>query len=495
MPSRILIVDSEELPRMELSIQLQEMGHQVEIAEDGREALEVFGRVHPQLVITELLLEQLSGFEVSTRIARDVANSCPVIFYTGFYRNESARQEVIKKYFAVGYFIKPFQLPQMIKAVSEIVKVDESRQVVEPERTDTEETKEEPSCPVILTSLESREEPATQRTELVPEVPGGEAERGIKDITQEAKQSFELMKEVLLETDHVVAPVAAPAFGSGNVEDILREIASEVELESRPEIPEELKAQPPLPALSPELSSEPLMQEPSAIGSGFVPSSRLPKSLKILFMLVFVLLGLSLAYRYSRELLPIRLIGIGQDSTRQPSPPLPSGRAEEGAPRSAQPLLQRDAEKSTEHPSTPPTEQQASEPPERGVAPGPTGVLPPNPPTSPVDQQALGVTQAGLSPVLVVRVSEVSGQVGPPKLLRSPRLVIPAPTAKSVTKPLLVRLEISSAGKVVKSQVINECRENAALVTTVIGSLSDWQFTPMQAGRGETLVKYFSFQK
>ncbi|HEU0004496.1 MAG TPA: hypothetical protein VFS12_00780, partial [Terriglobia bacterium] len=70
------------------------------------------------LVVTEILTSRLSGFELASRIGGGAAGfSALVIFYTEFYRDEKARRDVIAKYGAVQYFVRPFQKEELKKSV------------------------------------------------------------------------------------------------------------------------------------------------------------------------------------------------------------------------------------------------------------------------------------------------------------------------------------------------------------------------------------------
>ncbi len=494
MPSRILIVDPEELPRMELAIQLQEMGFKVELAENGGEALEILAESHPDLVITELLLGQLSGFDVSSRIAADPNSSCPVLFYTGFYRSESARQEIIKKYSAVGYFIKPFQLPQLKKAVAGIMrpKGDDHFGVANKERT---EAKGDPALPIAQTPAESVEGPSAQV--MIPSLfaPTPEGEERIKDVIQKGQQSSDLMKEEPIIAGQVMAPWIEPTIKLGGTEAILRELASEAEPERHIERSDQSGGQTPSPVRSPQPSLTGLVEEPlpSFLSSAARPARRY-KSIPILLALGVVLIGLSLVYFYHREIFPARPLRTVQSSAQQPASSLNLKGAEGNTQPGNQLLREGKMEKSADLLQPSEGAQPASKPVVQPINPQEAAPLSPGRLSSPVETRDLNSAQHRLPSILAVKVSEVSGQIGPPHLRRSPRLEMPATAAKTVTKPLVVRLEVSPVGKVVGSQIINESQENSALVPIVQATLSEWEFTSTGAAHGETLVKYFSFK-
>jgi CheY-like chemotaxis protein len=490
VPSRILIVDPDELPKMELAIQLQEMGFKVEVAENGGEALEIVAESHPDLVITELLLGQLSGFEVSSCIAADPNFSCPVLFYTGFYRSETARLEIIKKYSAAGYFIKPFQLPQLRKAVAGIMrpKGDDHIGVANEERA---EGRGGPALPIAQTPADAVE--GTSAQAIIPNLfaPMPEAEEGNKDATQEGMQASDSMKEGLIIAGQVLVPSIEPTTRLVGTEAILRELASEAELGRDYEVPGQSGAQMPSPVRSPQPSSRGLVDEPLSSFLSSARPARRSKSIPIFVALVFVLIGLSLAYfSYHRRFFPSHPLKTVQSSAQQP----PSSMDLKSTGGNTQPDNQLVREDKLEKPADPIQPSAGAQPAVRSILPQEAGPLSPGSQTPPVETRDPDRLQHGLPSALAVKVSEVSGKIGPPHLLRSPRMEISTTAAKTVAKPLVVRFEVGPLGRVVALQIINQSQENTALVPIVQATLSEWEFTSTEVATGKTLVKYFSFK-
>jgi two-component system KDP operon response regulator KdpE len=65
---RILVVDDEPQITRVLRTSLQSNGHEVSIARDGAEALEIFAKTHPELVITDLAMPRMDGIELTREI-------------------------------------------------------------------------------------------------------------------------------------------------------------------------------------------------------------------------------------------------------------------------------------------------------------------------------------------------------------------------------------------------------------------------------------------
>src|SRR5262245_29290055 len=109
MAGRLLLIGELTNELRELKLEFETIGLIVETAPDALAGIEKGTEFQPDLVVTEILLNRLSGFELASRIGRGEAGfAAPVIFYTEFYRDEKARRQVLAKYQAVQYFVRPF---------------------------------------------------------------------------------------------------------------------------------------------------------------------------------------------------------------------------------------------------------------------------------------------------------------------------------------------------------------------------------------------------
>ena len=81
--AKILLVEDNELNRDMLSRRLVRRGHQVEMAADGGEALEAAARNRPDLILLDMSLPTLDGWEVARLLKADhQLRSIPVIALT-----------------------------------------------------------------------------------------------------------------------------------------------------------------------------------------------------------------------------------------------------------------------------------------------------------------------------------------------------------------------------------------------------------------------------
>lgn len=117
---KILIVEDEEsLLKLE-SILLTSKGYEVQGVGDGRAALEAISRSKPDLVLLDIMLPEIDGFEVCRRIKEDdETRHIPVIMLTAKKsREDMARGEQVG---ADWYITKPFKSAMVIETIQRFI--------------------------------------------------------------------------------------------------------------------------------------------------------------------------------------------------------------------------------------------------------------------------------------------------------------------------------------------------------------------------------------
>ena len=110
---RILIVDDEPQITRVLRTSLQSNGHEVTVAKDGVEALALFLKAQPELVITDLAMPGMDGIELTKEIrARSVV---PIIVLS--VRNQDAAKVSALDEGADDYITKPFSIQELLARV------------------------------------------------------------------------------------------------------------------------------------------------------------------------------------------------------------------------------------------------------------------------------------------------------------------------------------------------------------------------------------------
>ncbi len=123
MSSRILIVDDTPANIQALAATLKEQGYQISVATNGRQALEVVGRVRPDLILLDVMMPEMDGFETCRQLkASSTSRDIPVIFLTA--RTETA--DIVKGFElgAFDYVSKPFNAPELLARVNTHLTID-----------------------------------------------------------------------------------------------------------------------------------------------------------------------------------------------------------------------------------------------------------------------------------------------------------------------------------------------------------------------------------
>jgi two-component system, OmpR family, response regulator len=107
----LLIVDDEENLRSMLAAALQHHGFEVSTAANGRQALEAIPKDRPDLVLLDVMMPDLDGFEVCRRLRRD-GDRTPVLFLTA----RDSTEDKVRGLTLGGddYLQKPFSLDELI---------------------------------------------------------------------------------------------------------------------------------------------------------------------------------------------------------------------------------------------------------------------------------------------------------------------------------------------------------------------------------------------
>ena len=109
--ARILVVDDHpEMVRL-LADQLDDAGYHVELAESGRAALAAAEKRLPDVVLTDLRMEEVDGFDVLAGM-RALDPTVPVLIMTGFGAIDSAIEAIQRG--AYHYLTKPFRLEEVL---------------------------------------------------------------------------------------------------------------------------------------------------------------------------------------------------------------------------------------------------------------------------------------------------------------------------------------------------------------------------------------------
>jgi two-component system OmpR family response regulator len=116
---RLLLVDDEENLRSMLAAALAHSGFEVTTAANGRDALTLTKEILPDLILLDVMMPDLDGFEVCRRLRADYVK-VPIIFLT-------ARDETSDKVRGLttggdDYLVKPFSLDELVARVHAVLR-------------------------------------------------------------------------------------------------------------------------------------------------------------------------------------------------------------------------------------------------------------------------------------------------------------------------------------------------------------------------------------
>ena len=118
--ARILIVDDSPTQLLSLKRVVEKLGHSVITAEDGAAGVEVAKREVPELILMDVVMPNLNGFQATRSIAKDPKTShIPVILVT------TKGQETDKiwgmRQGAKAYVTKPIDEKELTQAISTLL--------------------------------------------------------------------------------------------------------------------------------------------------------------------------------------------------------------------------------------------------------------------------------------------------------------------------------------------------------------------------------------
>lgn len=116
---KILVVDDERAVRESLRRALTLEGYEVDLAEDGEEALERIGRAEPDAVVLDVLMPGIDGLEVSRRLRRS-GSRLPILMLTARDAIENRVEGLDAG--ADDYVTKPFALEELLARVRALLR-------------------------------------------------------------------------------------------------------------------------------------------------------------------------------------------------------------------------------------------------------------------------------------------------------------------------------------------------------------------------------------
>lgn len=118
----VLLVEDEANIALALQFLMQREGYRVTHVDNGRVAMEVIPDLRPDLVLLDVTLPEVSGYEICQRVKSDPAlNAIRVLVLTA--RGTAVEKRKALALGADGFMSKPFETTQLIHAVAALLEV------------------------------------------------------------------------------------------------------------------------------------------------------------------------------------------------------------------------------------------------------------------------------------------------------------------------------------------------------------------------------------
>ena len=117
---RILVVDDSPTENFKISGVLKRHGHEVLAAESGEQALQVARDSQPDLILMDIVMPGLNGFQATRQLTRDPATSAiPVVMLTS--KSQEADRIWGERQGARGYLVKPVDDSVLVATISQVL--------------------------------------------------------------------------------------------------------------------------------------------------------------------------------------------------------------------------------------------------------------------------------------------------------------------------------------------------------------------------------------
>lgn len=110
---KILVVEDNQLTRITLDRFLRSQGYQVELAEDGAQAISLLDKNEFDLVLSDVMMPSVNGWDLADHL-NSVRPETPVLLMTAYAQLQSARSALRA---APEVVLKPLQLSELLSKI------------------------------------------------------------------------------------------------------------------------------------------------------------------------------------------------------------------------------------------------------------------------------------------------------------------------------------------------------------------------------------------
>ncbi len=119
--AKILVIDDEPSILLMIKKMLEKEGHEVDIALNGRDGLELFEKMKPELLITDIIMPQKEGLEIILELKKKYTGLKIIAISGGGRIGPEGYLPIAKHFGADMVFQKPLIQKEFVKAVSDLL--------------------------------------------------------------------------------------------------------------------------------------------------------------------------------------------------------------------------------------------------------------------------------------------------------------------------------------------------------------------------------------
>ena len=119
--SRVVVCEDDPMIRKLVQTALRSTTHEVHIAENGKDGLELIERFRPDVVFSDVAMPEMDGFAMADAMrARGELAHIPIVFMTASVQREQV--EECFRHGAAGHLAKPFTMAELRARVAQFAK-------------------------------------------------------------------------------------------------------------------------------------------------------------------------------------------------------------------------------------------------------------------------------------------------------------------------------------------------------------------------------------
>ncbi len=163
---KILVVDDSKSVRLFLKKELEKIGHQVLVAENGRIALDVIKKTSPDVILSDVYMPEMNGIELCAVLHGDPLFA-GIPFVVMSTENDAGNMRQMMKYGAAAFIIKPFSIEQLIITLNNILSYEFTILLKEKERLTGEQELLLAGITSLVRALEAKDQYTRGHSERV----------------------------------------------------------------------------------------------------------------------------------------------------------------------------------------------------------------------------------------------------------------------------------------------------------------------------------------